>query len=261
MVYHILGPKGTFTELALTTYQKDQIEIIYHNTIEETLHRVDAYSLGVVPIENTMEGYLMPTMDHLFSNQLKIIDEIYLDIEFSAIYEDDINAHQTLYVQFAAKNQCIDWILSKGFKDIIYTESNAISYQYFEKHPKESVAIIPKHMNHPYKSEQILLSHVKNQTRFIVVSKNHIEKEKDIYKVFMVISPKKDYPGLLYDMLGYFKDAKINLTSIISRPIKQVMGTYHFYISCEVSKTQYDFILRLEHQISDAYELTILGCY
>lgn len=261
MIYHILGPRGTFTELALNSFMKDEQKIIYHHTIEETLKHVDENSLGLVPIENTMEGYVLSTIDHIYQNQLKIIEDIYLDIEFICVYQDIIHQDKTLYVQFAAKSQCSDFISKKGFKHIIYTESNTTSYEYFIKDPIHNVAIIPKHTKHAYHSEDILLPNIKNQTRFVIVSKNHQEKEKDQYKVFMVLTPKKDYPGLLYDILGYFKDAKINLSSIISRPMKQVIGIYHFYISCEVSKTEYQSILKLEHNISDAYNLTILGCY
>ena len=70
MIYHILGPKGTFTELALKSVLKDDDKIIYHHSIEETLKHVDDTSLGIVPIENTLEGYVLPAIDHIYQNQL-----------------------------------------------------------------------------------------------------------------------------------------------------------------------------------------------
>ena len=72
-----------------------------------------------------------------------------------------------------------------------------------------------------------------NQTRFLVLSKKEVVLEKYLpkpdFKVSLVITPFSDRPGLLFDILKAFSNRQVNLISIMSRPTKKLIGTYHFF--------------------------------
>lgn len=70
-----------------------------------------------------------------------------------------------------------------------------------------------------------------NTTRFVVLSKNdHQPTGKD--KTFLVLTIP-DGLGSLYRILGYFAHRDINLTRIESRPSRQMIGDWLFFIDCE----------------------------
>ena len=52
-------------------------------------------------------------------------------------------------------------------------------------------------------------------------------------KSSFAFSIKKDSPGGLYHVLKIFADKSINLTKITSRPIKNIVGEYVFFIDFE----------------------------
>jgi prephenate dehydratase len=71
-----------------------------------------------------------------------------------------------------------------------------------------------------------------NLTRFVVInSEDHIRTGND--KTSIVFSLSEDRPGGLYEILGVFADKNINLTKIESRPSKEKLGKYVFYIDFE----------------------------
>lgn len=68
-----------------------------------------------------------------------------------------------------------------------------------------------------------------NETRFVVLSKEYHEMTgKD--KTSIIFSIYEDRPGGLYNILGIFQKNNINLTKIESRPSKEGLGKYLFFV-------------------------------
>ncbi len=68
-----------------------------------------------------------------------------------------------------------------------------------------------------------------NVTKFIVISK-HETKFSGYDRTSITVYPQTDKPGLLYEILGYFKSENLNLSKVESRPSKGKLGDYIFYI-------------------------------
>ncbi len=95
-----------------------------------------------------------------------------------------------------------------------------------------------------------------NTTRFLEISAN----TQDCYdpeKCSVVIIPKENRPGLLYGILGIFARRGINLTRIDSRPSKEGIGRYVFFIDFETNRGWKETIAELK-EITGVKEL---GCY
>jgi len=265
MKISVLGPKGTFTDLAAQLYIKNQEHvIIYQKSINDTFMGMSDADLGIVPLENTLEGFIQPTLDGLLHHSFFIIDEIYLPVSFDLIGNVDSRFEiKKIYTQFATKNQCTKILSSFNDQDIVLTESNSTSFNLILKNIPGEAAIVPSHLVED--SHRFLIRNVTdsmhNYTRFAVISKTKHIMNHDYQKVSLVVIPTQDRPGLLYDILGIFKSYEINLSSIVSRPEKTVMGKYVFFIDLE---TNHGFMPKIEEALSYLhvhFNIKVLGIY
>lgn len=293
MKISMLGPKGTFCDKAYEEYckwnQTQTMNPIYEASIEDVFDTVCGNEdiLGIVPVENMLDGYVQRTLDLLLEQDVCILDEISVPVQFALVG----NATKTeeikrLYVQFKASGQCREFIHSLKNVDIITTESNMESY-YKIGEEAGSVAIVPQHIlgNNLY---HVLSDNVtdakKNYTRFLVLRRGALdttdvqlqEQLEDILnqsaneveaglnrkvRIPVYIVPATDRPGILFDILRRFYEKQINLISIMSRPTKQVMGTYNFYIEIDCLYTRLDVVVDTLRQIQVYNDIKILGIY
>jgi prephenate dehydratase len=260
--YLVLGPEGTFTDLAYQKIKNDDDIADYRSSIEDVLSAVSEDALGIVPIENTLDGYIQPSLDGIFKNRLWIIDEIRIPIAFSLIGNihvlDDI---RKLYVQFATKGQCRDFIEKLSDVSIVLTESNSGSFQSVKNAAFGEAAIVPSHLIES--KNPFILPNVadkeNNETRFVIVSKKKQILAFETYRVTFIVTPVIDRPGLLYDILGTFNTFHINLTSILSRPTREHMGKYHFFLEIKLSGVKLENVIEILSKSNDAYALQVIG--
>lgn len=233
----VLGPKGTYSDIAANEYNPN-IEKEYFRSISEVIKSINDSRYAIIPYENSLDGFVSNSMDLLISEGCQIIDELYLPISFSVVgnvsREEDI---KKIYVQFKAKGQCLNFINQHSDACIVITESNMISLESLKDNNYGEVAIIPSHSfsnDYPFGIYDVTDS-TNNQTRFLVIKPQGeliINKFHNV-KATIVVTSINDRPGQLYDILGAFYKNNINLVSIVSRPTKNEIGKYHFFIELE----------------------------
>ena len=264
----VLGPKGTYSDIAALKYISDNnldLEVEYYPNILRTALALNGDNLAILPFENTLDGFVMESLDLIINSNYHIISQVKLNIDFAFVSNakniDDVNK---VYCQFKAYGQCIDFISEYKF-NIIRTQSNSETKELFDKDDSICGAIIPMHLleNTNY---NIVIPHVSdrenNETRFFIVSKNNEEDElKEIIDASIVIVSTKDRPGMLFDILKEFHDANINLKSIMSRPLKTEMGKYKFYIECNLKREELNELKALVNKLNSIYTVNLLGAY
>lgn len=244
----VLGPVRTFSDLAANKYCKSlgsSMTPVYYSSITKAFNAIGSEcEFGIIPIENTLDGYVQIALDLLANSDLKIIQEIVLPIRFSFVGNcKEIEDVKKIYVQFKTHNQCINFIEGLGAVDIITTQSNGVSHEAFLKGKIGEAAIIPSHLL----SDQTLVQCMKedvadsvnNETRFVILSsKASTDQNPNVsWRTSFVVSSDSDRPGLLCDILSEFSKRNINLLSIISRPTKSGVGNYNFLLtSMDVTK-------------------------
>ncbi len=231
MKVSVLGPGGTFSHEAGIAYCKDA-RFLFENTIYDVF---DALSSGksdaaVVPLENSVSGSVGESLDALLEFDLKVKRVVFLDVVHNLVghAKKDI---RRLYVHPLAHAQCREYV-RRNFSgaEIVHTSSNAAS----AKLVKESFdgAIVPgvaaKIYGKKVIDEGVQDNKGQNVTLFGVLGKDYAEKSGDD-KTFIVFDCV-DRAGILYDILGLFAKAGINLSKIESRPNKRKMGEYIFYV-------------------------------
>ncbi len=268
----VLGPKGTFSDNACSVFlneEKEEFDVRYYNTIDETFHSIGKEcDLGIIPIENTLDGFVQRTLDLLLEMNVHILKEISVPVQFSFVGNsekiEDINK---LYVQFKTNGQCRKFLDNLKNVNIITTDSNMESYNNVNKGISSEGGIIPCHML-KYANAKLKIDNVtdalNNFTRFVVVEKgenNDIVENGKNFKVPMYIMPSIDRPGILFDILHEFSVNNINLVAIMSRPTKTDMGKYNFYLEINGTYEQIEVVKRALDNIKKQYGLKILGFY
>ena len=268
----VLGPTGTFTDIATCKYIEHMgldAEREFYSTMRKTFSAVGTdCKYGVIPIENTLDGYVQIILDLLATTELKVIHEIVLPIRFAFVANcEAMDEVETIYVQFKSENQCTEFLETFDGAGIITTASNSQSYNNLVKDQSKAGAIIPMHMLHGNETFKLVIEDVAdsldNHTRFIVISKNlneEVEVDKP-WKTSIVVTGDNDRPGLLADILGLFSSSDINMKSIMSRPTKSGLGNYNFFIDIDGCYQKDPGVRAAISHVMDKYEIKILGSF
>jgi len=260
-----LGPEGTFSHEAVLKYN-NKADILFTDTIRDVFEAVTKNNadLGVVPIENSIAGHIGQTLDCLMNFGLKIKAEAILPIIHNLAGFRSIKGIKILYLHPQTYEQCQLFIRKSLPKaEIIQTSSNGKSAEIIAKlKDKAKAAIIPKIAADIYKLK-ILKRNVQdsrfNITRFFVIAKEDSEKTGND-KTSIAIYPHTDKPGTLYDILGEFAKRKINLTKIESRPSKEKLGDYVFFIDFDGHRSDKSVAEALK-KLEETTLVKLLGSY
>lgn len=236
-----LGPRGTFSQEALEKYVGDKLHnAVDFNTISDILHAVEGGDIheAVVPIENSIEGAVNATMDMLAFD---------VDLKIKAEFSIAINQH--LLIKKGAKKENVRCIISHPqplgqcrsfidahFPDAVlkFSYSTAEAASEVAEGKGDSAAIASISAAKVYGLDVAargIQDNFNNRTRFVVLSRES-EKRSGLDKTSLVFSTE-DKPGSLYRILDIFNLWDINMTRIESRPAKNQLGKYIFFIDIE----------------------------
>ncbi|WP_106498526.1 prephenate dehydratase [Lentibacillus sp. Marseille-P4043] len=239
-----LGPKGTFTKLAVDAAFNGEMKQSFE-TIPECIDAVDAnqIDIGVVPLENAIEGTVQLTVDYLVHQvRLPIVAEIVVPIQQHLLVRPDfsgdiselkeIHSHSHAiaqchqYIHQYIPNATIRFTSSTGrAAEIVSTSNESIAAIGNKLAAKEYGLSIYQEDIHDYPN---------NHTRFAVLAKNEeivkVKHEIDAEKTSLLITLPSDYAGALHQVLAAFAWRKMNLSKIESRPMKTGLGNYFFIV-------------------------------
>ena len=234
------GPAGTFAEEALLT-QPDlsagsRVPIA---SIPDVIAAVEAgdYEQGVVPIENSIEGSVSVTLDTLaFESEVLIQREIDLPISMGLFVKPGTklgDVRQVLSFPIAAA-QCRGYLRRKlPNASFVAANSTADAAATVARSKRADQAAIGNELAARLHGLKVLAhdieDHPENQTRFVVVGRG-IPAPTGHDRTTIVCFQRADRPGSLLAMLQEFAARRINLTKLESRPTKQSLGDYCFFI-------------------------------
>ncbi len=268
----ILGPEGTFSEIAGRKYIdsiEDEMEIVFYPTITKVFNAIGSEcDKGIIPMENTLDGYVQLSLDLLSKTDLKIIKEFVLPIQFSFLGNiKTIEQLERVYVQFKTQGQCVNFLEGLNNPKVIITESNGESFQKVKIGLDGEGAIIPSYILERVKDIPFIINNVtdskENETRFIVLSKEseNYEENKNYKTSLVIMDAVYNKPGALSKILNEFAANNINLTSIVSRPTKRELGKYYFFIDIIGHSTHDSNVKKAVDIINEQNLIKILGSY
>ena len=267
MEWGYLGPKGSYSHLAIKYYAPDALHV-EKKTFHQIIRDLEEGYLqgGILPIENSTEGAVTQVMDYLMETQsLKIQGEIIVKVNHNLLSvggnKENINyilSHPQALAQcrgFLEKNYPKATLIDCGSTSDACKIANEKGEEYAAI--ANSQAAEEYYLNIHYRDIQ---DNVNNQTRFVIIGKKDtLPTGRD--KTSIVFGFDEDFPGSLYSVLREFAEANINLTRIESRPAKKEVGRYIFYIDFEGHKEDQKAKSVLKNIEILTNQLKILGSY
>lgn len=266
MRYAVLGPAGTFSELAFLRYAANSDDLaLYCPSIEGVFDALSDTDGAIVPIENTLDGYISQTIDQLYEKDARIVAELIVPVQYAFLLNGNTIADiKRLYVQFAAMGQCQTFLKSLPESCArVLTASNMESRERVDEGVKGDGAIVPIHRIDDFQGfvRPYVTDSVDNATRFVVVRKSAVPASLGTVRVAILVTPTEDRPGLLYDILSIFKSHQVSLSAILSRPTRTEMGSYRFYLEMVGTNVEQSGILQAIHDVESRFSIRVLGIY
>jgi len=236
-----LGPHGTFAEEAILT-QPDLAgqDLTPLRSVPDVIGAVERgdVAVGLVPIENSIEGTVTVTLDTLaFDTDLLIQREVDLPVSLNLCARPGIKlgAVRRVLSHPNPLGQCRVW-LSRKLPDVetVVTNSTAEAAEQVAATTGEvGVAAICTAYAAELNRLEVIASeiedHPENQTRFVLVG-HGVPGPTGHDKTSIVCFQREDRPGSLLAILQEFAARAINLTKLESRPTKRSLGDYCFFI-------------------------------
>lgn len=247
-----LGPEGTHTHAAAqmlvsnyaASYAASKaVKLVCYPDIPGIMEAVADGSLeqGIVPAENSIEGTVNLTLDILAQElDLYLQGELVLDITHHLLtFMANLGEIHTVMSHPQALAQCRNF-LKKHLPQVTIrrTESTAEAVRLLTAPNQTGVAAIGSLASHLHYQVPIKCENIgdfpHNQTRFFIIGRNPFSLSAPTEKTSFVVFPRNNRPGQLYDILRVFAKYEVNLCKVESRPSKKALGSYLFWIDCEL---------------------------
>jgi prephenate dehydratase len=248
-----LGPEGTFTHEALIGMAGGgDIELVPLPTIYDTVMAVHSglVERALVPIENSLEGSVNATLDALAmeTEDVVILGEVVRPIEHCLIARQpiDLAEIETVVSHPQASAQCARFIRTRLPRArVLSGSSTAEAVRMVADHDGPWAALGTRTAADRYRC-QVLRAGVEdvadNETRFVWLGRAGAPSKgpgsagsaSGPWKTAIVFwGLGSEEPGWLVSCLAEFADRDVNLTRIESRPRKQGLGRYMFFLDIE----------------------------
>jgi prephenate dehydratase len=269
-----LGPAGTFTEDALgEALPEGGFEPLRTATIHDAILAVERGEAdrGLVPIENSLEGSVRPTLDTLAFETAAV----------TIAGEHDYRVRVHLIVREGTRAEDVEAVLShpqplaqcqrflrETFPEVELrnASSTAAAVRMVSESSRPWAALGARTAAAMYGCE-LLREGVEdsddNVTRFVWIAPEGTEAAGGgAWKTSLVFSEVgADHPGALVECLGEFSGRGINLTRIESRPLRQGLGRYMFFCDLEGPETEPPVAEAIAALRTKAASVRILGSY
>jgi len=191
--------------------------------------------LGVVPVENSLEGAVTQVNDLLTDTTLKVVGEAKVPVNH-CLLATDVRDYRDLRQVFShpqALAQCRGFLARNRLEPRPYYDTAGAAKMLARENPRAAGAIASALCAELYDLEIIkegIEDGPSNTTRFLLLARDIYDGRGD--KTSVVFATRHE-AGRLFEVLRLFADAKINLTRISSMPLRQDPDNYCFFLDFE----------------------------
>ncbi|MBQ9688199.1 prephenate dehydratase [bacterium] len=234
---YFLGPTGTFSEFAAQKVETiiPNLELNPVSTIAKVIDMVDNDEdcIGVLPIENLIDGIVRQTVDNIYTSNVKIQAQFELKITHCLVSKtSDITKIKHIISHPQALAQCQRYILENFDEQIDVQCVNSTAHAGFMlEENDETFAAITSYELAQKLNLNIIATDIAdlkdNKTRFVIISQKDLalgNKQRT-----SIVFNTKNEPGALLHILEIFNSHNLNLVYLESRPSRDVFGEYNFF--------------------------------
>lgn len=256
-----LGPEGTYAHLvAKQRYPGNSVRLIPLGSVAEVFEYLDQNKegKGIVPIENSSGGLIIPTIDGIIehASALFIEEELSIDVKL-ALMSKPGRQIETIYSHFAPLHHC-EKFLKRNYptsKTVPCPSTSNAAWAASEDEHGAAIGSIDQADIHGFDVLVYpILEDIPNVTQFFLLG-HHKRAAEEGRKTSLVVA-LPDYPGSLVDFLKPFADSKVNLKRIESRPIMGRPNTYNFLVELDGTENDNEVgvALKLAEKVSVRFQ-------
>ena len=260
-----LGPLGTFSESAATKHFGHAARLSPQSSIDDVFREVESghAQYAVVPVENSTEGAVGRTMDLLLGTQLKICGEVVVRIHQNLLSnETDLSKITRVYSHAQSLAQCHEWLnrMLPGAQRISVGSNAQAAQMASEELGVAAIAgeAAAARYNLPRLAENIE-DEPNNTTRFLVLGK-HDAGPSGRDKTSLIMSAA-NRTGALHELLLPLSSAGVSMCRLESRPARNALWEYVFYVDIEGHRDEAPIKAALEELGRRSAYLKTLGSY
>ena len=268
-----LGPAGTFTEDALRAAGGSEADAVLTTTVSDAIEAVrdGRADRALVPFENSIEGSVRPALDTLarLAGEVTIVGEHDHRVQINLIAREEIGLGEIAEVISHPQPlaQCAEFLraeLSEASTRAV--DSTAEAVRIVSEGEGPMAALGARSAAELYECT-VLREGVEdeggNVTRFVWVAPAGTSGEGEgPWKTSLIFSELgEDHPGALVSALREFSSRDVNLIRIESRPLRNELGRYMFFVDLEGSLEDSEVAAAVEGLRSQAESVDILGSY
>ena len=195
------------------------------------------FDMGVVPVENSLEGAVTQVNDLLTTTELNVTGEAKVAVNHCLLATEAIDYREirTVYSHPQALAQCRGFLMRNKLEPHPYYDTAGAAKMLARENPKAGAAIASALCAELYNLEIIkagIEDGPANTTRFLLLSREPYDQGGD--KTSIVFATTHE-AGRLYAVLRLFAEENVNLTRIASMPLRTDPGNYCFFLDCEGS--------------------------
>jgi prephenate dehydratase len=252
-----LGPEGTFSEEALlASAAPGSVEPVPAGTIYDAILalRRGEVEFSIVPIENSLDGSVSVTLDLLADERggLRIVADVQLSVRHSLIATGEVELGEidTVITHPQVPGQCERFLRGElAHAQVLASSSTAEAVRSILAGGRRNEAALGTVLAGEIYGGTVVREGVQdrddNETRFVWLTGADgspawppLQEEggQGEWKTSLVFwGPGADSPGWLMRCLNEFASRAINLTKIESRPKRERMGHYMFFVDLQGS--------------------------
>jgi chorismate mutase/prephenate dehydratase len=259
-----LGPEGSFSHTAAMLKFGQSVEYEPLADIKSIFDEVGKghCDLGIAPVENTMGGGVIETLDALIDSNVKICAEVLMAIHHNLLANCSLKDIQKIYSKPEVFAQCRNW-LSATFKQAqtVPVASTARAAQVAAT--EAGAAAIGSKVAAELYSLGVVCENIEdtpnNVTRFLVLGREDAKPTGEDKTAILFSTAHK--AGALADVLNVFKRYDINLTNIESRPSRKRQWEYYFFVDFIGHREDEHVQKGLQEASGHCLQVSILGSF
>lgn len=258
------GIKGAFAELAVKKIFPDATAVPYGD-FKAAYKAVEAgeCEIAVLPLENSFEGDVARVMDLTYFGSLYIngVCDMTIEQNLFGTQNSDVKSIKAVISHPQALGQCAEYIEQKGFetKEAVNT---AVAAKLVADSNDSALGVICSIESGNEYGLKLLDRKINqdslNTTRFAVFSRVPRDNSAD-QNNFIVLFTVRDEAGALSKAVSVFGEFGYNLKALKSRPSKDVIWNYYFFLEGEGHLTDESEKLMVEKLSSVCTNVRVVG--
>ena len=264
----IQGFEGSFHQVAAQQFYGKGTEVVCCATFKEVV-KIAADKKqsdgGIMAIENSIAGSILPNYNLLLKSNLKIVGELYLQIKQNLLVNpgvalDDI---KEVHSHPMAIQQCFGFLDKYNWK-LVETEDTALSAKHIQQHKNKHIAAIASKLAAELYNLDVIAPNIhtlkNNYTRFLVLQRQDATIEIEAANKASINFYTDHSKGSLAKVLTKIAEQGINLSKLQSMPIPGSDFKYSFHADMEFTNVaEFKAVIKKIELITDG--LSVLGIY